>query len=107
MLYRIQHQLTDISAYGESFDNEMYWWPSSQDPEGYQSYRVGGDREIGDISKEEIVNAKEDIESIQGQLSDDDLCHKILELFGFSVLSERSKSHILRSFREDLSATGN
>lgn len=107
MLYRIQHQLTDISAYGEPFDNETYWWPSSQDPEGYQSYRVGGDREIGDISKEEIVNAKEDIESIQGQLSDDDLCHKILELFGFSVLSERSKSHILRSFREDLSATGN
>ena len=103
MLYRIQHQLTDISAYGEPFDNETYWWPSSQDPEGYQSYRVGGDREIGDISKEEIVNAKEDIESIQGHLSDDDLCHKILELFGFSVLSERSKSHILRSFREDLS----
>lgn len=104
MLYRIQAQLKDISAYGESFDNETYWWPSSQDPEGYKTYRVGGDREIGDISKEEIVNAKDDIESIQGQLSDDDLCHKILELFGFSVLSERSKSHILRSFREDLSA---
>ena len=103
MLYRIQAQLKDISAYGESFDNETYWWPSSQDPEGYKTYRVGGDRELGDISKQEIVNAKDDIESIQGQLSDDDLCHKILELFGFSVLSERSKSHILRSFREDLS----
>ena len=103
MLYRIQAQLKDISAYGESFDNETYWWPSSQDPEGYKTYRVGGDRELGDISKQEIVNAKDDIESIQGQLSDDDLCHKILELFGFTVLSERSKSHILRSFREDLS----
>ena len=104
MLYRITHQLDLISAFKDPFDGEDYYWPSSQDPEGYKTYRVGGDREIGDISKEEIVNAKDDIESIQGQLSDDDLCHKILELFGFSVLSERSKSHILRSFRKDLSA---
>lgn len=103
MLYRITHQLDLISAFKDPFDGEDYYWPSSQDPEGYKSYRVGGDRELSDISKQEIVNAKEDIESIQGQLSDDDLCHKILELFGFSVLSERSKSHILRSFREDLS----
>lgn len=107
MLYRIRHQLDAISAFKDPFDGEDYYWPSSQDPEGYQSYRVGGDREIGDISKEEIVNAKDDIESIQGQLSDDDLCHKILELFGFGVLSERSKSHILRSFREDLSKPQN
>ena len=107
MLYRITHQLDLISAFKDPFDGEDYYWPSSQDPEGYKSYRVGGDRELSDISKQEIVNAKEDIESIQGQLADDDLCHKILELFGFSVLSERSKSHILRSFREDLSATGN
>ena len=107
MLYRIQAQLKDISAYGESFDNETYWWPSSQDPEGYKTYRVGGDRELSDISKQEIVNAKEDIESLQGQLSDDDLCHNILELFGFNVLSERSKSHILRSYKEDFSKLEN
>ena len=107
MLYRITHQLDLISAFKDPFDGEDYYWPSSQDPEGYKSYRVGGDRELGDISKQEIVNAKEDIESIQGQLADDDLCHKILELFGFSVLSERSKSHILRSFREDLSKPEN
>ena len=105
MLYRIQTILRQLSAYGEEFDNETYWWAASLDPESYDAYRVGGDREIGDVSRQEILLAKDDIESLQGKISDDDLCHEILELLGFSVLSERSKTHIVRAINGDLTSS--
>ena len=71
------------------------------DPSAYSHYRVGGEREIGDISRQEIMVAKEDIEAVQGDISQDDLIHAILDIFGFSVMSERAKTHIVRALHWD------
>lgn len=101
VMWRIQEELKRLTAYGELFDNETYWWASSLDPSAYSYYRVGGEREIGDISRQEIMVAKEDIEAVQGDISQDDLIHAILDIFGFSVMSERAKTHIVRALHWD------
>ena len=101
VMWRIQEELKRLTAYGELFDNETYWWASSLDPFAYSHYRVGGEREIGDISRQEIMVAKEDIEAVQGDISQDDLIHAILDIFGFSVMSERAKTHIVRALHWD------
>jgi len=91
----IRSTLGSLSCQGEEIKGtNIYVWRVDQDKENYPDFRVGGEREITEIPYQEIANAMEDILSLQGAMSPEDLFHLVDEQFGGSVLTDKARNYL-------------
>ena len=80
---RLLQVLNRLFFENRAFDQTQYfYWSSSS--RNVTSFRLAGEREVEDIAKEEIACAMARVLAVQGNLSQDDLYHVLMQVFGFA-----------------------
>lgn len=92
-------KLIPVGSVNKTKHNRQVWyWPSKQDLEKYEDFRVpdpesSQSREITDIAPEEIGNASLSILKQHISIDTDELARLTAKIFGYSRLVAKSKTH--------------
>ena len=71
-----------------SMDGLVFYWNKDQDPDSYNVYRIGSDREALDIAPEEVMVAICEVLDQQGALPEEDLLRQTAKCFDFSRMGD-------------------
>jgi len=105
---QIRSTLVAFSCHGEEIKgSNIYIWAPGQDKDSYPYFRIGGDRELNEVPYQEIANAMEDILTLQGPMSPEDLFRLVNEQFGSNVLGDKSRSYLSLCLRAGLKRNRN
>lgn len=92
---RLEETLNFLSFNITHDQTQLFYWSKDSSVE-MEKYRVNGDRDLYDISKEEIICIMKQILEVQGQISQNDLFKCVLEAFeyGQAVLSKKNQERL-------------
>lgn len=85
-----------------SIDGDVFYWKKEQDPDSYNVYRVGSDREALDIAPEEVMVAVCEVLDQQGALPEEDLLRQTAKCFNYSRMGDNVMLSMLRGLEKAL-----